>query len=148
MQINNIPITKLVSEDNEITSQWKNFHQQFINQVQYFLSDERYLLPHQPTPRATSTEVTGLNIQDNLGGAYYHPTSNNMKVNLEKYVSGSSSPDGYEFVPQLSFHSVSSTGDRDAIPAAKSVGKLVTVTSDNTKAYLYVNGAWRTITLT
>lgn len=150
MLINTVPITKLIDNQSDITTEWRNFHQQLVNQVQYFLSDERYLLPHQPNPRASSANVDGLNKSDgsNLGGVYFHPTSNNPRVNLEKYETGSSTPTGYEFVPQMTFHEISSTADLAAVPAAKRTGKIMVDPTDETKAYISVNGTWKTITLT
>ena len=147
MQINSVPNFKLVENDGHITTQWRNFHQQIVNQLQQFVNDERYLLPTQPSPRATSTEVSGLNDQKNLGGLYYHPTSNNPRVNLEKYEDGSSTPTGYEFVPQVTFHEIGETADLNAVPDDKRTGKIMVDPTDNTYAYIAVNKVWRKFAL-
>lgn len=146
MYIDSLPVTPLVDSNGNVTEGWRNHFEQVIRQIQTFLSNERYMLPHQPAPRSVSQEIAGLDTQQNLGGTYYHPTSNNSKVNLKVY--SATAPTAYQFKPQVSYHSVSNTADRDAIPAAESEGKLLTTTDDNTKAYLWVNNAWRTITLT
>lgn len=147
MKINNLPLGRMVDENGHITKEWRVYHEQFTNQVQRFLSDERYLFPKQPDPRRDSPEIKGLDTQDNLGGSYYHPISNNLKVNLEKY-SASDSSTQYEFVPHLTYHEVTSIDDRNAIPTEKSQGKIVVVPTDPTKFYIFIDNAWRTGTLT
>jgi len=147
MKIDSLPNEKLTDGNGNISEAFRTHFENFSSQAQKFLSDECYVFPTQPDPRSSNQSVKALDSQERLAGKYYHAPSNTMKVNLEKYTNGSSEP-SYEFVPQLSYHEVDSTADRDAMPAAKSTGKIVVVPSDPTKFYIYVNGAWRTGALT
>lgn len=148
MNIDSLPNEKLVDAKGNVTNAWRNHFDQLVRQIQTFLSNERYLLPHQPDPRAASPEIGALDDKKNLGGSYYHGISNNMKVNLKTY-SATDVPT-YEFKPQLSYHSVETTADINSIPPAESEGKILTTTTGpdaNNTAYIWVNNAWRKIAL-
>lgn len=148
MNIDSVPQGKMVDEHGQLMPYWRNYLEQLIVQIQTFLSDERYLVPHQPDRRSQSTNISALNKDDgsNLGGIYYNSTDNGLHVNLKTYTSGG--PTKYEFKPNFTYHSVETSADRDAIPPQESEGKIVSTEGSNTEAYIYINGAWRTISLT
>lgn len=146
MNIQNIPVTPVVDKNGNITIDWRNSLQQTITQLQTFLSNEKYLLPQQPDPRGTSTNIAGLNIQQNLGGIHYNTQTNSPMINLTTY--SATDPTSYQFVPQTTFHSVSTTDDLNAIPTTQRNGKFVTVAADPSNLYVGVGTVWKQVAIT
>lgn len=95
MNITNIPLNEMVDKDGKIHHSWRIFFNQIVNQMQTFLSDERYKLPDQPVKENTS--VSDLNIKDSEGGLLYDNIEKVGKINTEDGHNNVQDPPTYSF---------------------------------------------------
>lgn len=147
MKIDNLPVSQLTDKNGMISNEWRNSLQQLISQLQTFSSDEKTLLPLQPSLRTPGQVTEGLNIQSNLGGAYHNTNTNSPNFNLKTYSATDATT--YEFTPGTTYHVMDTMDDLNAVPAETRNGKIATVTdgAHDDIAYLGVGNAWRGVTL-
>lgn len=146
MYLESLPVDKMTDTNGHVTTTWRNHFEQIVRQVQTFLPNEGYKLPHQPDPRAASTNVLGLDQRKNLGGIYYHSVNNTVSANIKKYPATGDAT--YNYIPHVCHYEVDTKTTRDKLPSSERSGKIVTAADNNAEAYMWVNGAWRTLTLT
>ena len=153
MQIDNLPVSKMVNEDGTITSEWRNSLQQTLTQMQKFLSDNCYKIPMYPNLRGPSIPVgtAPLNTQSNLGALYHDMNSNSPSFNLQQNQAGSPNPVvNYQFVPAATFHTFNTLDDLNSTPPSQVNAKMAVVTdgSSNNKVFIGVGNGWQVITTT
>lgn len=79
MNITNLPNEKLIDENGNLNNSWRVWFNQITNQLQEFLSVERYKLPNQH-----QDEINRLNdVPNNEGGLLYNNFTNTFQVNLK-----------------------------------------------------------------
>lgn len=78
MKVPNIINEKFVDENGVLTSAWKTVLSTLITQMQIHLSDEGFIVPHQPT--ATINE---LNVPKKTAAILYDTDTKQLKVNID-----------------------------------------------------------------
>lgn len=74
MNITNVPKVPMIQNSTEL----RTFFNQLVNQLQEFLSNERYKLPTQSN---TTVPVLNNNVDKNIGGILYNESSKTTQVN-------------------------------------------------------------------
>jgi len=108
MNITNIPQKQVLDKSGNLTSAWRVFFNQIVNQLQEFLSIERYKLPSKST-----SDVINLGTSDNKGSILYDNEEEFVKINCNS-----------EYKPVSSYEELTSS-EVSSIPLGKRNGRII-----------------------
>lgn len=128
MNITNLPQEPIIdpnskNEEGKVTGHistgWRIFFNQIVNQSQEFLSDERYKLPSQPAK--ANTTVSDLNTIKSEGGILYDNIEKVGKINTED---GYNTPKTYSFKTLVTYEELTQA-QVNAIPSGQRNGRII-----------------------
>jgi|DEB0MinimDraft_10_1074344.scaffolds.fasta_scaffold03971_5 hypothetical protein len=122
MNIPNIPLCPIATQDGNVSNEWMSFFNLMINNFQSILSNAGYKMPEQNQ----DTIDTVLNKSDNKAAFVYNKDTKSMHVNTDK-----------KYKP-LSTYEELSQEDFNAIPENERNGRIIFNTNDQ-KTYIGVN---------
>ena len=129
MNITNLPVHPMVNDDGQLHPSWRIWFNQITNQLQTFLSDEKYKLPQQPVK--TGTSISDLNVIESEGGILYDNQAKTGKINTEDGYSTNPPNTTYSFKTVVTYEEATSA-QIAAIPSGQRNGRIIfnTDTSD------------------
>lgn len=122
MNISNFPIVPLVDDEGKLHPTWHTWFTQLTTQVQTFLSDEKYVLPHQPM--RSDTTVQDLNVRKSEGGILYDKSTKNGKINTQDGYSTNPPDTTYSFKTVVTYEEATSA-QVAAIPSGQRNGRII-----------------------
>lgn len=141
MNITNIPLHPLIDEKGEMHPGWRIWFNQITNQLQTFLGNEKYTLPHQPM--LTGTTVADLNVRSSEGGILYDNTTKNGMLNTEDGYSTNPPNTTYSFKRVVTYEEAT-TSQIAAIPSGQRNGRII-FNTDTMATVLGSNDAFITL---
>lgn len=139
MKIISVPNTPLTNKNGEVNSDWRVFFNQLVQQLQLYLSDERYISPQPPPDR-----ISALNRENNKGGILYNKDTNTGMINL-KSTSGTDTSHTYQ--PIATLVNTLTNAEVAALSADSRDGRFFE-TTDTHELKVWINGTLKTVTIT
>lgn len=138
MNISNLPVQNLLDENGKMDHSWRTFFNQMVNQLQTFLSDERYKNPEQDDVNIAKLE----NSEDHKGGTLYDISDNTYRVDIKNNYTGLPDPE-YKFKIIVTYEEMNST-KLATIPSGEKNGRIIYET-DTGMVKLGANDAFITL---
>ncbi|WP_438967009.1 hypothetical protein [Flavobacterium sp.] len=117
---------------------WRTFFNQIVNQLQTFLSDERYKNPEQDGANVSKLE----NNEFHKGGTLYNSSTNTYQVNIKNQYTGSVNPE-YRFKTIITYEEMDSSKFSNIVSGERN-GRIIFVT-DTGVTHLGVNNMFITL---
>lgn len=124
MNITNLPRDPLIINENDIHPHWRVYLNQLTNQLQEFLSDERYKTPEQSLDNISQLE----DLEKNKGGVVYNTSNNDIRLNVKnRYQTLPEDTVEYRFKTAVTYEEMTNM-KLTQIPSGERNGRIIYVT--------------------
>ncbi len=138
MNITNVPVQNLLDENGKMDHSWRTFFNQLVNQLQTFLSDERYKNPEQNDVNIQKLEDK----EAHKGGTLYDISDNTYRINIKNNYIGVANPE-YRFKIIVTYEEMN-TAKVSTIPSGERNCRIIFVT-DTGMTHLGTNNMFITL---